>query len=156
MDDVATSAPDVETAYGFYLRAKLHLTQANFNLRKFENNSLKLRQRIAENEHKLRDTGRSSQNTCTEDLQSPPAVRQVLGVSWDVERDHLLADVSGLAQLMKKTNPSKRNAISLATRIYDPLGIISPITVRFKQLFQRMCEGQLDWDESLAGDPLTE
>ena len=91
------SAPDVETAYGFYLRAKLHLAQANFNLRKFESNSLKLRQRIVENEYKLRDTCRS---TCTEDLQNPPAVQQVLGVSWDVERDHLLADVSGLAQLM--------------------------------------------------------
>ena len=28
VDDIAMSAPNVEAAYGFYLRSKLHLTQA--------------------------------------------------------------------------------------------------------------------------------
>ena len=154
VDDIATSAPDVEAAYGFYLRAKLHLAQANFNLRKFESNSPELRQRIMESEKRLSE--RDTQSFCPEDLRQDSVVRQVLGVSWNVESDELLADVSDLAQLMKETSPSKRNAISLATRFYDPLGIISPISVRFKQLFQRMCEGQLDWDEPLAGELLTE
>ena len=39
-------------------------------------------------------------------------------------------------------------------RFYDPLGIISPIIVRFKHLFQNMCEEQLDWDEPLTGELL--
>ena len=57
---------------------------------------------------------------------------------------------------MKETRPMKRSVVSLATRFYDPLGIISPITVRFKQLFQRLCEHKLDWDEELTGELLTE
>lgn len=36
-------------------------------------------------------------------------------------------------------------AISLATRFYDPLGVISSVKVRFTQLFQKLCEKQLDW-----------
>jgi hypothetical protein len=39
VDDVATGSADVETAYEFYMRAKLHLAQASFNLRKFESAS---------------------------------------------------------------------------------------------------------------------
>ncbi|MEO0686155.1 MAG: hypothetical protein AAFY76_14235 [Cyanobacteria bacterium J06649_11] len=33
--------------------------------------------------------------------------------------------------------------------IYDPLGLISPILVSFKNLFQEICEEGLDWDEKL-------
>ena len=57
---------------------------------------------------------------------------------------------------MKRTCPTKRNAVSLATRFYDPLGIISLITVRFKQLFQKLYERKLYWDENLIGELLTE
>ena len=44
---------------------------------------------------------------------------------------------------MKDAEPTKRNAVSLATRFFDPLGIISPITVRFKLLFQQRDENYL-------------
>ena len=57
---------------------------------------------------------------------------------------------------MKDTELTKRNAISLATRFYDPLGVISPVTVRFEQLFQKLCEKQLNWDEPLTKELLTE
>ena len=75
-------------------------------------------------------------------------------MSWDVEADKLLADVCDLTHGIKGTSPSQRNAISLTMRFYDPLGIISPIIVRFKHLFQNMCEEQLDWDEPLTGELL--
>ena len=56
---------------------------------------------------------------------------------------------------MKETQPTKRNAVSLATIFFDPLGVISPITVRFKLLFQQLCETKTDWDEPLTGGFLT-
>ena len=94
-------------------------------------------------------------------MQSPSnesgrAVQQVLGVYWDVETDQLLFDVSDIACLTKESDPTKRNAISLVTRFYDPLGVILPITVRFKQLFQKLCQKQLDWDEPLKEELLAE
>ena len=35
--------------------------------------------------------------------------------------------------------------------MYDPLGMISPITVQFKNLFQELCKDKKDWDEPLEG-----
>ena len=57
---------------------------------------------------------------------------------------------------MKDAEPTKINAVSLATRFFDPLGIISPITVRFKLLFQQLCEMKTTWDEPLTGTLLAE
>ena len=50
--------------------------------------------------------------------------------------------ISAAAQI----EPSKRNVISLVSRIYDPLGLISPVIVQFKVLFQKLCQAKLDWD----------
>ena len=75
-------------------------------------------------------------------------------MSWDVEADQVIADICDLMHRIKGTSPSKRNAISLTMRFYDPQRIISPITVRFKHLFQKMCEEELDWDEPLTGELL--
>ena len=42
----------------------------------------------------------------------------------------------------------------MATRFYDPLGVVSPCTVQFKVLFQKLCEAKLDWDEPMSGELL--
>lgn len=51
--------------------------------------------------------------------------------------------------------PTKRNVISVASRFYDPLGVLSPFTVRFKILFQELCMKEVGWDEPLSGELLT-
>ena len=57
---------------------------------------------------------------------------------------------------MQSLEPTDRNVISLATRFFDPLGIMSPITVRLKLLFQLLCGSKLNWDQPLSGESLTE
>ena len=49
---------------------------------------------------------------------------------------------------------TKRHIIGVATKFYDPLGFISPITVQFKILFQELCMSKIDWDEPLSGSLL--
>jgi len=63
--------------------------------------------------------------------------------------DELIFDIGDVCQLMKDTRPTKRNAVSLATRFFDPLGEISPIIVRFKLLFQQLCESKTGTSHSL-------
>lgn len=55
---------------------------------------------------------------------------------------------------MNKVEPTKRNVVSLATRIYDPFRIISPVTMQFKILAQKLCEAKLRWDEGISGELL--
>ena len=70
------------------------------------------------------------------DLHTEAVEQEVFGVRWIVTPDCFIFDVSDICSLMKDTKPTKRNAVSLAMRFFDPLGAISPITVRFKLLFQ--------------------
>lgn len=82
--------------------------------------------------------------------------RQVLGVRWAVTNDVFTFDLGSIADQMKETIPTNRNAVSLATRFFDPLGVITPLTIRFKLLFQQLCETKVGWDELLEGELLTE
>ena len=34
-----------------------------------------------------------------------------------------------------------------ASRFYDPIVFVSPVTISFKVLFQELCEAKLDWDD---------
>lgn len=52
VDDLTTGSGDVESAHEFYIKVKLHLAEASFNLRTFWSNSPDLCQRIQENEQK--------------------------------------------------------------------------------------------------------
>ena len=55
---------------------------------------------------------------------------------------------------MRELEPTKRSIVGVATRFYDPLGFMSPITIRFKMLFQELCQNKVGWDEPLSGDLL--
>ena len=47
---------------------------------------------------------------------------------------------------------TKRSLLSLASRMFDPMGLISPFTVRSKILFQELCRRGLEWDDPLDSD----
>lgn len=147
VDDLTTGCPDVESAHEFYVKAKVRLAEAGFNLRKFATNSSELRQRIHSSEqapcqesHKVPP---SSEQVSMSDLSSGSDECQVLGVKWNVVSDQLIFYISDVCGVMKDTKPTKRSAVSLATRFFDPLGVMSPVTVRFKLLFQLMCEAKV-------------
>ena len=45
---------------------------------------------------------------------------------------------------------TKRNVLRFGGRFYDPLGFLSPFTVRVKMLFQELCVEKTHWDSSLT------
>ncbi|XP_044166852.1 uncharacterized protein LOC122950905 [Acropora millepora] len=47
---------------------------------------------------------------------------------------------------------TKRSLLSLASRMFDPMGLISPFTVRAKILFQELWRRGLEWDDPLDND----
>ena len=51
---------------------------------------------------------------------------------------------------------TKHNILSLLACIFDPLGIISPVTVRGKILFQGLCVDKVGWDDELSGERRSE
>ena len=159
VDDINTGAADAEKTFQLYLKAKARFAAAGFNLRKFVTNSYELRQRILEAEEAL---GTSTPNATEGTEQSyaklklggeEPAVgeHKVLGVRCDVGNDQLVFDLSALAGA--ESQPlTKRTVISHAAKVYDPLGILSPATLKLKVLFQRLCEDGCGWDEEMSAE----
>ena len=55
--------------------------------------------------------------------------QRILGTLWNYQSDNLVFYFTNTAFLAKRVEPTKRNVISRASKMYDSLGIISPITV---------------------------
>ncbi|XP_070071102.1 uncharacterized protein [Drosophila takahashii] len=79
----------------------------------------------------------------TQSAQTSPV--KVLGLYWHPGKDILTYNV-GLA-----ANPdcTKRQVLSDVSRIFDPLGLLAPIVIQFKILFQKLWLLNLDWDDPL-------
>lgn len=76
---------------------------------------------------------------------------------WSYQKDELKFDLEELVEKMgEKTAPTKREVVGVAAKIFDPLGMLAPVTVLWKMLFQTTCREGLQWDEKLTGEPLRE
>ena len=74
---------------------------------------------------------------------------QVLGGNWNYFEDCLILPLKPLAQLAYKSLPMKWSICKVVAKIFDPLGIISPVTFQIKVLFQEVCKQKIDWDDPL-------
>ena len=75
-----------------------------------------------------------------------PSEGKLLGVPWDREQDTI--------SIVLKSDPNettKRAVLSHLARIYDPLGLASPITLVGKQLYREICDCKISWDTQLLG-----
>ena len=61
-----------------------------------------------------------------------------------------LIDLGHILAVAENMEPTKRGVISLISKIYDPLQLISPMVIRFKILFQELCSSKIAWDEPLS------
>ena len=165
VDDIVSGADDTEEAYQSYTRTKHILRDGGFNLRKLISNQAILRDRTNQGNREedipatghpvAEEDGSYSQNTLgNEQMSCVQGQQKVLGINWNLVEDQLSFDVTFVVRLMHELEPTKRSIVSLATRIYDPFGIISPVTVQFKILAQKLCEAKLRWDEGISGELL--
>ena len=139
VDDIISGADTIDEAFELYTQAKEIFRKGGFNLRKFLSNCQPLQMRIdaAEQLPEAMESEREREHV------------KVLGVSWNAYDDTLTFDLSELSSTAMDLHPTKRNVVSVIGRFYDPLGYLSPVTIRFKTIFQRLCQARVDWDEDL-------
>lgn len=75
--------------------------------------------------------------------------QKILGIKWNYAEDKFVFDLEPIAQAAKNCEPTKRNIINVASRLYDPLSFISLIIIQMKLLFQSLCDNRID-----CGTPL--
>lgn len=84
------------------------------------------------------------------------AVEKVLGIQWWLSEDFLSINYdTNLPGLMKPCKLSKRIILSKVSKIYDPLGLVAPFTIRAKIGIQELWLASLEWDDKVS-DNVTE
>ena len=73
-----------------------------------------------------------------------------MGVQWDTQNDQFVFHFSGLVDLGRSLETTKRDVLHIIASFYDPLGLISPVTARVKTIFQLLCKDKLGWDEKVS------
>lgn len=70
---------------------------------------------------------------------------RVLGIQWNIQKDTFQVTV-------KSKVPTRRNILSVVSSIYDPLGVLSPFTLKAKQILQKLCRDEYGWDDCIPNE----
>lgn len=134
MDDISSGCDTVDEAINLREEISHVLAEADFPLRKWASNS-----------HELLETIPEDQKEKTKLLGIHKYVT-ILGHRWFCEIDKIGFKYNTLPI----ENLTKRNILSKITQIYDPLGLLSPITVFNKIMMQQIWRENIGWDEKVS------
>ena len=156
MDDVADTREEEEKAWQLVKELILLLPLCGMPVRKFYTNSPLVLSRIDPELLAKQITFNETNDVIYEN-------GKVLGMQYDATEEDCLVFVSkfqdmddfiswknrGSETKVKPNEWTKRLILRAAASIFDPLGLISPFTVRAKVLLQKIWGLKIDWDQPL-------
>ena len=140
VDDLVTGGNNTSEGHELYRKTKQRMASGGFRLRKWKTNDKTLRALIAKEE---RNAGGHSHSTDSEEPFAKSSLKTevsqgcqgVLGVPWNQETDKIQISFGKMVDRAGSMQPTKRNVLSLVAGLFDPLGIICPVSVSMKMLF---------------------
>ena len=134
MDNVVTGTNCDDKALEYSL-SRSYLQEAGMNLRQWTSNSTALNRRAQE------DNAHAAQTT------------KILGLTWNLTNDILSLSLEKMIRKSEAiTKLTKRSTISFASKLFDPLGYVEPITVKAKIMIQDLWKQNLSWDEDVTSE----
>lgn len=145
------------------------MKEGEFSLRDWNSNCQSFRERIKRDEEKKNQltvvappNGKdSAQNHSEEESSSVEATKlqieqfvKIFGIYWDVIRHEFEYDLSELIEYAECLPVTKRSALQLFAKIFNPIVRLTPFTITMKILFQSLCIEKVNLDESLEGEAL--
>ena len=127
VDDFNSTAKDISEGIEIYKKIKLRFPDASFNVCKWKTNNPDLQHYFNKKENQFSPALEIQAND------------KVLGIVWDTKNDHLVFSFENLIESFNNLIPTKRNILSLIAKIYDRIGLIQPIIIKLKLLFQKKC-----------------
>ena len=133
------------------------MKEGGFNLRKRITNNLELEAEIERREGQKSMTSDSTLNLndeiCAKETlgkeDNNKGKSKVLGTTWDVTADRFEFGLTKFGAERESDVINKRVILSMLAKLFDPLGLVRPITVSAKALFQELCTRKLGWDEEI-------
>ena len=78
-----------------------------------------------------------------------PITQNVLGLAWNPHKDHMHIVVGEKTIHEDPWKFTKRKVLSLVSSVFNPLGRVSPLTVRGKIFLQTLWKEKMVWDKTL-------
>ncbi|KAK3716737.1 hypothetical protein QZH41_006308 [Actinostola sp. cb2023] len=141
VDDLISGSTSVSKALELKEKATIIFQDAGFKLHKWHSNA-----------QELVESAKSSADDDTyakQQLGTPPGGDcSLLGLGWNTNRDTLSVEVP-----QGETVMTKRGILAKLAKVYDPLGLVSPITLSGKIIYRSVCDDKIGWDVPLP-EPL--
>ena len=138
VDDLINGGEEEIKAKQLKSKATEIFADATFSLHKWHCNIRELESPI-----KLNDEG--TETYAKQQLGVPNGEEAcILGLSWSKEEDTI-----GVKFPSGSTEPTKRGIVGKVARIYDPLGLVAPVTLAGKLSYRDACNANLAWDTKL-------
>nr|CAI5860002.1 unnamed protein product [Callosobruchus analis] len=137
VDDLITGTSSINDAIKLKSDLANVLEPYGFKLRKWSSNESDI----------LNTDGRNVTSTQDTHYICADETRRTLGIVWQARQDVLFYAID--IEMPSQTYTTKRVVLSIISRVFDPLGLISPIIITFKILLQRLWQQNLGWDEPL-------
>ena len=139
MDDCMTSVEDDDTAGQLYKDLSKLWQKAGMHARKWLSNSSAVLEKIP---------AEDILGQLTLDQDPLPSVK-TLGVLWKAELDQFSFNAT---QPPEASQVTKRGFLKKIATIFDPLGFLSPFTIRARILLQEMWIAGTEWDQACEED----
>ena len=108
--------------------------EATFKLHKWHSNNRELEVETATSDEE-------SQSYAKQQLETRKGGSKLLEVPWDKVKDEIQVSFP-----ISTAEPTKRGILGKVAKIYDPLGLASPVTLSGKMLFRDACDTKFAWD----------
>ncbi|GFU51331.1 integrase catalytic domain-containing protein [Nephila pilipes] len=141
VDDLISGGNELKEALQTSRRAKYIMEAAGMDLRKWITNDANLMEQWKKEKfdvHPVHETVSLGANET-----------KVLGLSWNTHEDYLTTDTKSLLEFVSLHENTKRFILQAVGKIFDPLELISPFTVRMKCLLQDLWREEIQWDDPL-------
>ncbi|XP_066029903.1 uncharacterized protein [Pocillopora verrucosa] len=140
VDDLISGGETTERALEIKMTATTIFGEATFKLHKWHSNDRELEVETA-------TVDEESQSYAKQQLGTRKGESKLLGVPWDKEKDEIQVSFP-----ISTAEPTKRGILGKVAKIYDPLGLASPVTLSGKMLYRDACDTKIAWDRPLPSD----
>ena len=133
VDNVISGCTTEAQTIEYFHKARDIMSNARFNLRAWVSNCQQLS--TTAQKHNVADT-------------SIPV--SVLGIHWNTTTDKLSLIPKITAPTTNLT--TKREVLQESSKVFNPIGIAAPVTIRSKLLMQKLWQHRIEWDEPLSSE----
>ena len=140
VDDLVMGGATVKEANEIKKAAIEIFEKAKFELHKWGSNVRELEQTAEE----VDEEGRSY---AKQQLGTVSGESSLLGLVWNKREDTIRISFPS-----EEVDPTRRGILKKVARVYDPLGIASPVTLCGKILYRDTCDEKRGWDAKLSDE----